>query len=78
MMNTFKTPAVLIRAGRVVATACTSAESGATVSYGFTTSGSALVEVGKAKVSRAKRYLTTQATEGLEAALVNFGGGAAI
>jgi hypothetical protein len=73
-----KTTAVLIEAGRVVAQTQTSAKSGEIVYYGWQQSGRALVMVGTAKISRARRYLDNRELMlGLEdrLALVNRGGG---
>ena len=52
-----KSTAVLIRAGVVVAYTNTTAKNGDVVSYGWKCIGNAIHEVGKAKVSRAKKYL---------------------
>lgn len=56
-MEAKKSEAVLIRSGAVVARAFTAARSGAVVSYGWDRAGNAIHEIGRAKVSRAKRYL---------------------
>lgn len=77
-MDNQKSEAVLIHAGVVIARAVTSARSGAVVSYGWERAGNAILEVGKAKVSRAKRYLKDgELMMSLDdrVALVNMGGG---
>lgn len=78
-MTQAKTQAVLVSGGRVVAEATTSAKNGDVVSYGFEKAqGGNLVQLGTAKVSRAKKYLgNSELMESLQyrLALVNFGGG---
>ena len=77
-METQKTLAVLVHAGVVVAQANTSARAGEVVSYGWDRAGDAIHEVGRARVSRAKRYLDDiELMLSLEdrVALVNRGGG---
>lgn len=82
-MNTAKTEAVLIRAGRVVARTTTAARAGDVVNYGWArcAGGSAIHEVGTAKVSRARKYLLDNdlmlSLDDKEA-FVNNGGGAPI
>lgn len=75
-MNASKSPAYLIRNGLPVAIAFTSAKNGDVVSYGFEVldHGRCIHEVGRAKVSRAKKWARWAA--GLEQAFVNYGGGA--
>lgn len=77
-MEAQKSEAVLVHAGVVVAMAVTSARAGEVVSYGWERVGNAIHEVGKARVSRAKRYLNdAELMLSLEdrVALVNRGGG---
>lgn len=77
-METKKTRAVLVQAGQVVAQTYTTARAGDTVSYGWERAGGAIHAVGRARVSRAKRYLNdNELMLSLEdkVALVNRGGG---
>lgn len=76
-MNDSKTSAYLIRAGRVVAIADTAAKSGDVVSYGFTVLDDCIHEVGKAKVSRAKKWDRYEPINE-DRAFVNYGGGAPV
>lgn len=75
-MNASKSPAYLIRNGIPVAVAYTAARSGEVVSFGFDVldGGRCIHEVGRAKVSRAKKW--ARWAPGLEFAYVNYGGGA--
>lgn len=58
-MTNQKSLAVLISAERVIAQCYTTAKNGDLVSYGFKkTDDGKLLEIGKAKVSRAKKYLS--------------------
>ena len=72
-----KTTAVLLRAGCVVAQCKTAARGGEVLSYGFErVRGGALLELGRAKVSRAQKYLgDRELMASLETAIVNRGGG---
>ncbi len=72
-----KTTAVLIRAGRAVAQCETAARDGDVLSYGFErVRGGALLEIGRAKVSRARKYLgDAELMSALDTAIVNRGGG---
>lgn len=89
MATAEKSMAYLIRDGRLVATAETSAKSGEVVSYGFTELDNCIHEVGRAKVSRAKKWERIEQGSshrdedgewwpGVPHALVNYGGGAPI
>lgn len=75
MKTSNPTLAYLIRGGRVAAIARTSAKSGETVCYGFTVLDKCIHQVGRATVSRAKKwehyYLACE-----DRAFVNYGGGA--
>jgi hypothetical protein len=72
--------AVLIRAGRPVAQCVSAYPAGTVVAYGFARArGGNLVEVGRAKLSRARRYLDDRELmcSTLPDALTNLGGGPA-
>lgn len=68
--------AILLEAGYPVGLAKTSATAGDTVCYGETLSSGGLHEFGRAKVSRAKKYLDNlPLLDSLPLFAVNFGGG---
>lgn len=70
--------AVLLRAGCPVAYAETEVPSGRVVCYGPRELDGAILEVGRAKVSRARKWLgDPELMEALDRAYVNFGAGAA-
>jgi len=72
-----KTQAVLIEAGRPVAQTETTARGGDVVSYGKALRDGGIHEYGRAKVTRAKKYLGDgELIEALPSVDVNFGGGA--
>lgn len=77
MNQSAKTQAVIVRNGIVVAQVVTAAKNGEVVSYGFhKATGGSLVETGKAKISRAQKYIgNDELMASLENAHVNFGGG---
>lgn len=86
-MNASKSPAYLIRNGLPVAIADTAAKNGEVVSFGFEVLDGCIHEVGRAKVSRAKKwdriaekcsFLSSDGEwePGLEFAYVNYGSGA--
>jgi hypothetical protein len=88
-MNASKSTAYLIRNGRPVAIADTAAKNGEVVSFGFELLDDCIHEVGRATVSRAKKwdriaekcsFLNSDGERepGLEWAFVNYGSGAPI
>ena len=69
-------PAILLKAGYPVGLAKTSATAGDIVCYGETLEGGGLHEFGRAKVSRARKYLDNLSLlNSLPLFAVNFGGG---
>ena len=72
MTHPTATNAVLIQAGHPVARCRTAARGGTVLSFGFDTSGGLLVEAGRGRVSRARKY---DELDALPSAMVNAGGG---
>ena len=67
--------AVIIFQGRPFAYTDTEASNGDMVSFGWTKTDDAVVEVGRGKVSRAKKNMAAIDREDLHYAHVNYGGG---
>jgi len=84
-MNTINKPtrAYLIRNNRPVATTMTTVRNGESVAYGFVNLGGCILQIGRAKISRAAKWLRHDAEYSVlgktfECAHINYGGGSPI